>query len=135
MATLTLSLALVSGTDNDLAANLVLFEEAYTALLEERAASFDMIATAVDEVFDTHNKAPLAMPTLVNFAMQRLSYTPETFKALSDSVADYVRENADRHEKTDKETGVIIQAAEKAGTRKFKIAKGKGGGVSRHVKA
>jgi hypothetical protein len=126
----TLSITLVSGTDNDLDANVAAFTSAYAKFIVENHDMSEKIGAAINAVFDTYRGTVLTMPILANFAMQHLSYTPATFKVLSEKVCEYVRENADRHEKTDKD-GVILQAAEAPRTRAFKIAKGKNGGVTR----
>jgi hypothetical protein len=126
-----LSVSLVSGTDDDLAANLAAFEAQYLAHMDNVVNLTDKIHNAVHAVFDKYPNAPIAMPSLINFAMAHLSYTPDTFKDMSAAVGEYVRENADRHEKTDKETGVVTQVAEAPRTRQFKIAKGKSGGCLR----
>jgi len=68
------------------------------------------IGAAVQSVFDQWLGKTLTLPSLVNEALRHLEVTPETFTSESAAVADYVR-------------------ARKDGA--FKIAKGKGGGVSR----
>jgi hypothetical protein len=125
-----ISIALVSGTADDLAANTALFKDAYETFVVENADLSEKIDIAVNAVFDQYKSTALAMPILANFAMQHLTYTPATFKVLQEKVCEYVRENADRHEKKD-DDGVVIQVAESPRTRAFKIAKGKGGGVVR----
>jgi len=129
MATV-LTVTLVSGTDDDLAANVTAFRSAYLAFVAEREIEDAAIGDAVHAVFDQYRSASINMPALAGFALQRLNVQPENFKALEARIMDYVRENADRHEKSDK-AGVVIQAAEPPRTRTFVIAKGKGGGVRR----
>jgi hypothetical protein len=127
----TLTVTLVSGTDDDLAANEQAFRTSYLAFVAEREIEDTNIGDAVHAVFDQYRSASINMPALAGFALTRLNVQPENFKALETRVMEYVRENADRHEKTDKETGLITQAAETPRTRSFVIAKGKGGGVKR----
>jgi hypothetical protein len=126
----TLSVTLVSGTDNDLDANVAAFRTAYCAFVAEREIEDTNIGEAVHAVFDQYPGANINLPALCGFALQRLNVQPESFKKLEERVADFVRENADRHEKKDKD-GVVTQMAEPDRTRTFKIAKGKNGGVLR----
>jgi len=77
------------------------------ALAEEEGA--ERIATAVHAVFDQYKGQTLNMPSLVNAALAHLSVTPATFAAESAAVADFIR----------------LRKTE------FRIAKGKGGGVTR----
>jgi len=125
-----LTVTLVSGTDNDLDANIAAFTDAYLAFMVESQDQTEKIAAAVHAVFDQYPGMALPMPSLANFALNHLTYTPATFKVLQEKVCEYVRDNADRSEKKD-ENGILIQAAEAPRTRLFKIAKGKGGGVTR----
>jgi hypothetical protein len=131
MATLTITL--VSGSDDDLAANEAAFRTSYLAFVAEREIQDDNIGNAVHAVFDQYKSATINMSARTGFVLHRLNVQPENFKALETRVMEYVRSNADRHEKSDKETGVITQDAEAPRTRTFVIAKGKGGGVRRWI--
>lgn len=83
--------------------------EQLVALAEQEANDSVRIASAVGAVFDLHLGKVLTMPALVNAALGHLTFTPETFAAVSEQVAEYVRNN--------KAT--------------YSITKGKGGGVRR----
>lgn len=97
----------------DVSATLAAVEEQLWALIDEEATSGVRIAAAVNAVFTTYKGKVLTMPSLVNAALAQLDVTPATFAAESEAVAEYVRRTP----------------------LEFKIAKGKGGGVSRIVDA
>lgn len=103
-------------------------------LTEFRAAvemESDAIATAVNSVFDRWTPgAAINMDAIVGMSLPGLNPTPENHNILRDRIKEYVRLNADRHEKKSKE-GVVLAVAEPPRTRAFVIAKGKGGGVRR----
>jgi hypothetical protein len=96
----------------------------------ERETELETIALAVNTVFDTHKGASINMPALTSLALRELNAQPSNFAALTERVQEYVRDNADRTEKKDKE-GKVVQVAEAPRTRAFCIGKGKGGGVKR----
>jgi hypothetical protein len=128
MATLTITL--VTGSDDDLAANEAAFRTSYLAFVAEREIEDGNIGDAVHAVFDQYKSASINMPALAGFVLQRLNVQPENFNALEARVMEYVRQNADLHEKKAKD-GTITQTAEAPRTRTFTIGKGKGGGVKR----
>jgi hypothetical protein len=76
----------------------------------ERETELATIGAAVNAVFDNFRGTAINMPALTTLTLQRLNCQPETCKALTARILDYVRSNA----------GTV-----------FQIAKGKGGGVSR----
>lgn len=124
-----ITVTLVFDTDGNV--NVEASREAFEAEMDLYLSDENEIAEAVNAVFSQYKGATINMPALAGFAMQRLKMTPSNFATLEERIGDYVRENADRHEKKDKETGVITQVAEPQRTRLFSIAKGKGGGVKR----
>jgi len=130
MSNLKMTVELVSGTDDDRAANVYVFQEAYDLFIAANLNLSDKIAGAVDAVFDEYPNKPIVIPSLVNAAMGHLTYSLNTFKSLSDSIVEYVRENADRTDRKDR-AGNVISSAEADRTRKFKIGKGANGGVTR----
>jgi len=94
----------------DIDATMEGLESQLQDLSETEATAGVRIGEAVNAVFDLHRGKVLTMPSLVNAALGHLSVTPETFAAESAAVAEYVRQR---------------------NGGEFKIAKGKGGGVSR----
>jgi hypothetical protein len=85
-------------------------ESQLSALAASEEDSAERIGEAVNAVFDAYKGQVLTMPALVNAALGHLDFTPDTFATESAAVAEYVRQRKDGE---------------------FKIAKGKGGGVSR----
>lgn len=114
----TLSIALVR-TDSgsvDLDATLAGAKSAVLSHIAEAETQTAEIASAVSSVFDTLNGARANMPYVQSSAARLLNAQPENHKALTERVAQYVRDNAS----TDRADGKL-----------FSIQKGKGGGVSR----
>lgn len=107
-----LSVCAVRFTDGtiDIESTLEGLESQLSALAASEENSAERIGEAVHAVFDAYKGQVLTMPALVNAALGHLSVTPDTFAAESAAVAEYVRQRKDGE---------------------FKIAKGKGGGVSR----
>jgi hypothetical protein len=134
MATLTLTVTLATLAASgrvDREASLTACETALDQFIAEKDTQDETIAEAVNAVFDKYPGVNINMPALNNYAMQELNALPSNHAALSERVLAYVRENADRHQKTDKKTKAILQAAEAPRTRLFCITNGKGGGVKR----
>lgn len=98
--------------------------------LTDRGEQDEAIAGAVESIFDQYRGTSINMPALASMACQRLNVQPENFNSVEERVLDYVRANADLHEKKDK-AGKVVQTAEAPRTRLFAIGKGKGGGVKR----
>lgn len=100
----------------DVDATVLKFEGELLKYQVERETELATIGAAVHGVFDSHKGTTINMPAVVTMALQSLNVQPATYAALSERVATFVRDNA-----SDKrEDG-----------RSFRIAKGKGGGVSR----
>lgn len=99
----------------DLSATVAKFEGALLQYQAERETELATIGAAVNAVFDAHKGASINMPAVTSLALQKLNVQPETYKALSERVQAFVRDNA----------------SEERGGGIFRIAKGKGGGVSR----
>lgn len=102
----------------DLDGTMVKFQSELLKFQAERETETAVIAEAVTAVFDQHRGANIQMPAIVTLALQRLNVQPESYKVLSERVADFVRANA---------------GTERAEGKTFRIAKGKGGGVTRWV--
>lgn len=100
----------------DVAASAAKFDSALATYIAERETETVKIGDAVNAVFDSHLGKTLTMPVLQSLATAQLNAQPENWKVLSDRVAQYARDNAGPD-----------------GT--LKIAKGKGGGVSRRCDA
>lgn len=81
----------------------------------ERETELSTVSAAVEETFDSLKGAKANMPYVVNQTLRSLNAQPENFKALSERVASYIRENA----------------GDRASGKLFNIGKGKGGGVLR----
>ena len=94
----------------DIQATLEGLENQIMDLVDAEEQSASRIGEAVNAVFDAYKGQTLTMPALVNAALGHLPVTPATFATESAAVAEYVRQRKDGE---------------------FKIAKGKGGGVSR----
>ena len=84
----------------------------------ERETEQATIGTAVHAVFDEYPGASLNMPYVQSQTLSKLNAQPENFKALGKRVQRFIQENA---------------ANERSAGMTFRIAKGKGGGVSRWV--
>lgn len=93
----------------DVAATLAAFEAQVLEFVEFEETLGARIETALQATFDQYRGQTLTMPSLVNVALVHLQVTPDTFAAYSAAVAEYVRNRPEE----------------------YKIAKGKGGGVSR----
>lgn len=104
------SFVVLSNGSVDVAASTAKFQAQLASYITERETETSQIGEAVNAVFDAHKGKTLTMPTLQALATQQLNAQPENFKALSERVAAYVREN-------------------NGGS--LRITKGKGGGVSR----
>jgi hypothetical protein len=104
------SFVVLSGGSVDVAASTAKFTAALNDYVVSRETENGQIATAVSAVFDEHKGKTLTMPTLAALAVQKLNAQPENFKALSERVSTFVRE----------QNGTTLR-----------ITKGKGGGVSR----
>lgn len=68
----------------------------------------EVIAAAVRQAFATHNVTTLPMGAVLQYTMELLNVAPPDYSMIRDRVQKYVRNNVNR----------------------FKVAKGKGGGVS-----
>lgn len=101
--------------DLDLSATVQKFEGALLEYQAERETELATIGAAVHAVFDAHKGTNINMPAVTSLALQKLNVQPETYKALSERVQAFVRDNAG-----ERESGAI-----------FGIAKGKGGGCCR----
>lgn len=115
MSTLTITLARHSDGSVDESATLAACQSAVRKYVAERETEQATIAAAVSEVFDALKGARANMPYVVNQALRTLNALPENFKALSERVAEYLREHA----------------GDRSAGAKFGILKGKGGGVVR----
>jgi hypothetical protein len=102
----------------DLDTTMTKFQGALLQYQAERETELETIGTAVNAVFDEHRGATINMPAVTTLALQKLNVQPESYKALSERVQSFVRDNA---------------SDERNGGGTFRIAKGKGGGVSRWV--
>lgn len=98
----------------DLSRTVQKFEGELLKYQVERETELATIGAAVNAVFDEHLGACINMPAVTSLALQRLNVQPETYKALSERVQAFVRDNAGER-----------------GSSVFSIAKGKGGGVRR----
>lgn len=115
--TLTISLVLINGSV-DKAATLQATDAALDAYIAESELEQETIGQAVHALFDRPDLAKgarLNMPYVVSQTLQALNASPANFKALSERVAQYVRDNA----------------GEQGSGATFGIGKGKGGGVCR----
>lgn len=101
----------VRGTDGsvDVAASANAYATALNKWVAENEVPVSDIETAIEAVFDQHNKLP--MPALLSAAVNELGATPAQFKALTERCGSYVRGQAT--------------------LGRLEITKGKGGGVSR----
>ena len=117
MTTINLATFAVRDSDGelDLSATVTKFEGALLAYQAERETELATIGAAVHAVFDAHKGTNINMPAVTSLALQKLNVQPETYKALSERVQSFVRDNAG-----ERESGAI-----------FGIAKGKGGGCCR----
>ena len=82
--------------------------EQLLALVEAESSLSGSIAAAVGAVFDTHRGKVLPMPAVCSLAAGLMGVTPSEFNETVNAIARHIRSNAT-----------------------FKVAKGKGGGVSR----
>lgn len=82
--------------------------EQLLALVEEESTLSGSIATAVGCVFDTHKGKVLPMPAVCSLAASLMGVTPDAYNETVAAIQRHIRSNAT-----------------------FKVAKGKGGGVSR----
>lgn len=100
------------GTDGsiDVAASANAYAKALTEWAVENEIPSEQITEAVNAVLDLH-PGRIPMPALLNFAVQQLGATPESFKVLSDRVHAYVTGQT--------KAGLLF------------VIKGKNGGVSR----
>lgn len=98
----------------DVGATVLKFEGEVQKYQAERELESETVGAAVNAVFDEHRGAVINMPAVTSMALTRLGVQPETYKVLSERVQEYIRTNA-----TDTRGGL------------FRIAKGKGGGVTR----
>jgi hypothetical protein len=121
MATITVSL--VSGTNNDLESNIAAFRAAYENHMSEKELEDTTIGTAVNAVFDKFPSAGINLPALSSMVAGNLNSQPENFKSLSKKVADYVRANSQGKKLSDDSFENPNSA--------FVITKGVGGGVRR----
>lgn len=112
----------------DSAATLAKFESDMAKFVADTETETEVIAMAVNEVFDDH-KSTLNMPILVSFALTKLNAQPANYRLLEKKVQDYIRSNADQPAVKDGDK--VIREAEAPRTRLFRIAKGIKGGVSR----
>lgn len=106
-----LSLACVRYTDGTIneAATLESFKTQVVELIDEEELLGGRIETALQATFKQYRGQTLTMPSLVNVVLVHLTVTPDKFACYSAAVAEYVRNRPET----------------------YKIAKGKGGGVSR----
>jgi hypothetical protein len=111
------SFVVLSAGSVDVAASTAKFTAALNTYIAERETENGQIATAVSAVFDSHKGKVLTMPTLAALALQQLNAQPENFKALTDRVTNYIRENS------------------RGEGAPLRVTKGKGGGVSRRADA
>jgi hypothetical protein len=112
----------------DPAATLAKFEVDMAKFVADTETETEVIAMAVNEVFDDH-KSTLNMPILVSFSLTKLNAQPANYRLLEKKVMDYIRSNADQPAVKDGDK--VIREAEAPRTRLFRIAKGIKGGVSR----
>ena len=115
MTTLNITLARAADGSVDEAATLAECQSAIRNYVAQRETEQATIAVAVGEVFDLLKGGRANMPFVINQALRSLNAQPENFKALSERVADYVRENA---------------SEDRASGKLFKIGKGKGAGMA-----
>lgn len=114
----------VRGSDGsvDAEATIGKFGTDLARYIAERETEQETIANAVHAVFDHYKGASLNMPALVSMTLTKLNAQPESFKALSDRVLSFVRENAQ---------GETKDGVSERPNSLFVIGKGKGGGVKR----
>lgn len=100
----------VRATDGsiDVEATLAGVAEQLLALVEAESTLNENIAAAVGAVFDTHWGKVLPMPAVCSLAAGLMGVTPDAYTETVAAIGRYIRSNA-----------------------AFKVAKGKGGGVSR----
>jgi hypothetical protein len=100
--------------DVDVDATCEKFAQVLLQYQAERETESATIGAAVNAVFDQHRGATINTPAITSLVLQRLNAQFEQYKVLSERVHSYIRSNA----------------GEK-GSALFRVAKGKGGGVSR----
>ncbi len=71
------------------------------------------------------------METIVGYTLPKLTSTPDSLPAIVARIKNYIRVNADKHEKKNKATGQIEVYGEPPRTRAFSISRGPLGGVRR----
>lgn len=124
MASLLIALVLGSDGKTDKAATLASCGDAIDLYTAERETEEATIADAVGALFDEHKGAALNMPYVCNEACRSLNVQPANFKALTERVAEYVREHAQ---------GEKVGETWERPESEFVISKGKGGGVRRRA--
>jgi len=97
----------------DLDATRAAFETALASFVTARETEQAGIATAVHAVFDEHLGKTLTMPTLAQYATQKLNAQPENLAVLTERTKQYIRDNKE------------------GDSSLFLVVKGKSGGVRR----
>jgi hypothetical protein len=92
MATITVTI--VSGTDNDLAANEQAFRDAYLLHVAQKEIEDTNISDAVHSVFDQYLGASINMPAVVSFALRKLNAQPENHSYLEKRTLEFIRCNS-----------------------------------------
>lgn len=117
MTTINLATFAVRDSDGelDLDGTMTKFQGVLLQYQAERETELATIGAAVNAVFDQHKGATINMPAVTSFALQRLNVQPESYKVLAERIQTFVRDNA----------------SDERGKGLFRIAKGKGGGVTR----
>lgn len=92
----------------DIQATHTRFTQELHSFIQSEKMDNEVIAAAVKTAFQTHNVTTLPMGAVLQYTMELLNVVPSDYSMISERVRRYVKNNASR----------------------FKVAKGKGGGVS-----
>jgi len=115
MSTFSIQVVRFSDGSVDRDSTLERAEQALDAFIVETSEHDARLASVVGAVFDKLNGARANMPYVVSQCLSALGTKPEQFKQVAEDVANFIR----------------ASSGTRASGAVYRIAKGKGGGVSR----